>query len=69
MEVFFEFCFNLWKVSTLQWGHDKIVMEVLTLRAPNGLFTKLQWGHDKIVMEVGMYNMADLKYITASMGP
>ena len=36
----------------LQWGHDKIVMEVASavdvfLNAP-----PLQWGHDKIVMEV-----------------
>ena len=39
--------------SWLQWGHDKIVMEVsgTGLRAvPRGAW--LQWGHDKIVMEV-----------------
>ena len=38
--------------TKLQWGHDKIVMEVkLRLRSLNKV-RQLQWGHDKIVMEV-----------------
>ena len=38
--------------AQLQWGHDKIVMEVW-IRAIHGAASiLLQWGHDKIVMEV-----------------
>ena len=37
----------------LQWGHDKIVMEVSATELPAGAgAVPLQWGHDKIVMEV-----------------
>ena len=36
----------------LQWGHDKIVMEVIPLVIDIVHGCKLQWGHDKIVMEV-----------------
>ena len=36
----------------LQWGHDKIVMEVYTHKRNMFLILELQWGHDKIVMEV-----------------
>ena len=36
----------------LQWGHDKIVMEVSTACLLSVIYTPLQWGHDKIVMEV-----------------
>ena len=36
----------------LQWGHDKIVMEVFFHRIQLLPVYMLQWGHDKIVMEV-----------------
>ena len=36
----------------LQWGHDKIVMEVIVPPASSWWQIPLQWGHDKIVMEV-----------------
>ena len=36
----------------LQWGHDKIVMEVGTYLVSLSGTAGLQWGHDKIVMEV-----------------
>ena len=36
----------------LQWGHDKIVMEVTQYEIEPVLAHELQWGHDKIVMEV-----------------
>ena len=36
----------------LQWGHDKIVMEVGGAGLVVYAAIKLQWGHDKIVMEV-----------------
>ena len=38
--------------SLLQWGHDKIVMEVSLRCSDTGSLYTLQWGHDKIVMEV-----------------
>ena len=53
----------------LQWGHDKIVMEV---RIANELYpftVKLQWGHDKIVMEVYYMIMIMILTSSASMGP
>ena len=37
---------------SLQWGHDKIVMEVISLMSDILYGNALQWGHDKIVMEV-----------------
>ena len=37
---------------TLQWGHDKIVMEVKQTKRGKNMVYRLQWGHDKIVMEV-----------------
>ena len=40
------------KVSVLQWGHDKIVMEVSLNIIANLAALMLQWGNDKIVMEV-----------------
>ena len=39
-------------MSSLQWGHDKIVMEVYFIKVWFIDSTQLQWGHDKIVMEV-----------------
>ena len=40
-------------VSVLQWGHDKIVMEVVRIELVRAAISySLQWGHDKIVMEV-----------------
>ena len=36
----------------LQWGHDKIVMEVSIVTRWRKNKVALQWGHDKIVMEV-----------------
>ena len=55
--------------SQLQWGHDKIVMEVEPAEPGEPVEEKLQWGHDKIVMEV----KADFRQIDerlrASMGP
>ena len=36
----------------LQWGHDKIVMEVKVHIGSTDKSAGLQWGHDKIVMEV-----------------
>ena len=36
----------------LQWGHDKIVMEVNPVTSETMIGQELQWGHDKIVMEV-----------------
>ena len=36
----------------LQWGHDKIVMEVAAQHQIQIFQNQLQWGHDKIVMEV-----------------
>ena len=36
----------------LQWGHDKIVMEVTIYGSIRNPPNPLQWGHDKIVMEV-----------------
>ena len=38
----------------LQWGHDKIVMEVGFGSGNVHAGTRLQWGHDKIVMEVSI---------------
>ena len=40
------------KEDRLQWGHDKIVMEVDDLSGSDNIVGLLQWGHDKIVMEV-----------------
>ena len=40
------------KMNGLQWGHDKIVMEVRATSAAPKEEVMLQWGHDKIVMEV-----------------
>ena len=40
------------KMGMLQWGHDKIVMEVGELATLFFKLDRLQWGHDKIVMEV-----------------
>ena len=45
----------------LQWGHDKIVMEVSALSKPGTGLPVLQWGHDKIVMEV-MFPGATFKW-------
>ena len=43
----------------LQWGHDKIVMEVQLGGFSSCAVGLLQWGHDKIVMEVdfGKFNL------------
>ena len=41
-------------ISGLQWGHDKIVMEVPFDSYCSFNPYKLQWGHDKIVMEVSL---------------
>ena len=38
--------------ASLQWGHDKIVMEVTAKLNATVDYVELQWGHDKIVMEV-----------------
>ena len=38
--------------AQLQWGHDKIVMEVPHINQNEMGRFMLQWGHDKIVMEV-----------------
>ena len=43
---------RLAEAEKLQWGHDKIVMEVHKARRDNAHSSRLQWGHDKIVMEV-----------------
>ena len=57
------------KETPLQWGHDKIVMEVQLKIDASVTAALLQWGHDKIVMEVtGMARMK-LWDIMASMGP
>ena len=40
------------KETPLQWGHDKIVMEVQLKIDASVTAALLQWGHDKIVMEV-----------------
>ena len=48
--------------SLLQWGHDKIVMEVASDTANKLRHSRLQWGHDKIVMEVG----PSLRYIAVA---
>ena len=40
------------RMPVLQWGHDKIVMEVGYLIRSEYKGYTLQWGHDKIVMEV-----------------
>ena len=42
------------KASSLQWGHDKIVMEVTIYGSIRNPANSLQWGHDKIVMEVSV---------------
>ena len=39
-------------MQVLQWGHDKIVMEVIHHKKYEVWPYLLQWGHDKIVMEV-----------------
>ena len=46
----------------LQWGHDKIVMEVQHVDVPLDVHTQLQWGHDKIVMEVTQTHRAELEF-------
>ena len=56
-------------VATLQWGHDKIVMEVPNSGIRYGWVVMLQWGHDKIVMEVSPIASVDYTAIAASMGP
>ena len=43
---------NAIAIAMLQWGHDKIVMEVSYLYSRIFRRSQLQWGHDKIVMEV-----------------
>ena len=42
---------------SLQWGHDKIVMEVYTPELAKCSTCWLQWGHDKIVMEVDAWQI------------
>ena len=53
----------------LQWGHDKIVMEVLPRIFLAISITLLQWGHDKIVMEVYRERADQIRLVVASMGP
>ena len=53
----------------LQWGHDKIVMEVNPSFNGPSMPPKLQWGHDKIVMEVSRSKSRINREIPASMGP
>ena len=53
----------------LQWGHDKIVMEVFSVNDSDAFVNTLQWGHDKIVMEVAILDYAISRGIGASMGP
>ena len=53
----------------LQWGHDKIVMEVAALERLMQQTRVLQWGHDKIVMEVAQWNIELATILNASMGP
>ena len=45
-------CFSSSAPQWLQWGHDKIVMEVKVYEGVQEEAITLQWGHDKIVMEV-----------------
>ena len=53
----------------LQWGHDKIVMEVRKTTTQAAAALLLQWGHDKIVMEVGVMMKMKNDKMVASMGP
>ena len=59
---------NLTDLSKLQWGHDKIVMEVdvaLRVMLAGGM---LQWGHDKIVMEVADNDVSKITVIELQWG-
>ena len=51
MEVIGTSSTSVWMLS-LQWDHDKIVMEVSLPLFGSCCVRVLQWGHDKIVMEV-----------------
>ena len=42
---------SLSSVSSLQWGHDPVVMESGIHCLPIASWTYLQWGHDPVVME------------------
>ena len=56
-------------LSLLQWGHDKIVMEVKVKSVYQNMQIMLQWGHDKIVMEVPAIWLMMWVGLLASMGP
>ena len=56
-------------MGKLQWGHDKIVMEVIDSALECISRCWLQWGHDKIVMEVPQLTDNAEPDDPASMGP
>ena len=68
MEVYSDITHYI-KSLKLQWGHDKIVMEVQTRFDAMMVSVPLQWGHDKIVMEVFGGRTEAFRHGKASMGP
>ena len=54
------------KKRMLQWGHDKIVMEVHHSEYAASGARLLQWGHDKIVMEVSSSQLNSFYSVTFS---
>ena len=55
--------------SSLQWGHDLVVMESLWTWKQEGLSVRLQWGHDLVVMESVTISVQVIELSGASMGP
>ena len=59
---------GIWK-TTLQWGHNFFVMEIVMAHGKVRKGCKLQWGHNFFVMEIRLFVGLRLLYRLASMGP